>query len=500
MGKRCKPYPFACVLLAVLQCRSARCDCSAILEEGTQHTGNSFLSGCIDTSRSVLETSGDDGLSMPLQISEDIGGCLLVSERLLPLAFSDSPSCQSCPEACGLSMFLAAAGTRPDDITICSQSLLMLVRSFSFFDGAALEWAQDLYEALPSIVESQRRNCAAMRARSLQAVRFPPAPDRAPVASAQATNARGGWTSLEQVAILVAATPSMVPVYQPFVNLWRCYALRHGLAFIYETDDTEVSRPHTRAPNWMRWFAARKHIAFYKAILVVDPDEFVVPECWNMSVPAILGAWADAAAGQRIPDVAMRDFGQPQTLNNGMVLIRRSPRGLFFLDLLLEKAAWMQTIEKDQGAFDETVLEVLGFEAAARGGEGYDSECAALVFPNAKGNHEVGRYALCWWRVSERLAGPFGSRKSSMIRFADPRLADVNHVVGARGLQERALVHHFAGRSKDWDGMLESFGMSRRSTADCRRVHQHVDSMALERACSPGGPATVECEPPIVVC
>ena len=57
-----------------------------------------------------------------------------------------------------------------------------------------------------------------------------------------------------------------------------------------------------------------------------------------------------------------------------VVLLRSSRRGHFFLDLLLEKvgqlrageslrkAGWMQTIEKDQGAFDETVLEVLGLE------------------------------------------------------------------------------------------------------------------------------------------
>ena len=31
------------------------------------------------------------------------------------------------------------------------------------------------------------------------------------------------------------------------------------------------------------------------------------------------------------------------------------------------QASWMQNIEKDQGAFDETVLEVLGLEAAGYG-------------------------------------------------------------------------------------------------------------------------------------
>ena len=96
-----------------------------------------------------------------------------------------------------------------------------------------------------------------------------------------------------------------------------------------------------------------------------------------MSIPAVLGAWSGScfefgemqipmkrcrggAFGS--PDVATRDFGKPQTLNNGVcpqslampllrlcflhvvlnpsevVMIRSSERGHFFLDLLLEKA------------------------------------------------------------------------------------------------------------------------------------------------------------------
>ncbi|CAE7511957.1 unnamed protein product [Symbiodinium microadriaticum] len=289
-----------------------------------------------------------------------------------------------------------------------------------------------------------------------------------------------------------------IHAYQPFLNLWRCYSLRHGFAFVLETDDTEVRPPHHRAPNWLRWFTAKKYLSYYKALLVVDPDQFVVPECWNVSIPAVLGAWAGGLYGS--PDVATRDFGRPQTLNNGVVLIRSSSRGHFFLDLLLEKAAWMQNIEKDQGAFDETVLEVLGMEATARGEEGYTSECAQYVWPNANGNHEIALYALCWWRTSERLAGPFGARRSMFFRFADPGLVDVNHVVGARGLSEPAVLHHFAGRSKDWDFMLDTFGMARRNTGNCRRVFDHVDGRATIKRCVAGGPPVKECEPPMLVC
>merc|ERR1712050_203978 len=109
----------------------------------------------------------------------------------------------------------------------------------------------------------------------------------------------------------------MLSVYQPFINMWRCYAQRHDLAFILETDDTDVALPHHRAPNWMRWFAARRWLPFYRAILVVDPDQIIVPECWNMSIPSILGNWGETQNNVQAPAVATRDFGKPQTLNNG---------------------------------------------------------------------------------------------------------------------------------------------------------------------------------------
>ena len=32
--------------------------------------------------------------------------------------------------------------------------------------------------------------------------------------------------------------------------------------------------------NWLRWLAARRHLDFYSHLLVVDPDQYVVPQCW----------------------------------------------------------------------------------------------------------------------------------------------------------------------------------------------------------------------------
>lgn len=484
-----------------------------MFDEVTTHTGISFLNGCSSaagvTANAVrMRTALPDFTDVP-----ELAGCTVVSERLLPEAFSNGPICAACREACALVMVLQATALGFENTEMCSQTLLPLIRAFMFLEELEqMHWMTDLYQILPEVVTSRRAACAVARQQEIASTPLPPGLDTfsaafstgVPLRASSVQNAQQGagptsQSSKKQVAVLLAATPSMLSTYQPFINLWRCYAIRHGLAFILETDDTEVQRPHQRAPNWLRWLAARRYIEFYAALLVVDPDQFVVPECWNMSIPAILGAWAGSPS-RPPPDIATRDFGRPQTLNNGVVLLRSSPRGIFFLDQLLEKGSWMQTIEKDQGAFDETILEILGLEAAARGEKGYDSECSQHVFPNARGNHEVALYALCWWRVSEMLAGPFGARKSTVVRFVDPRIVDVNHVVGARGLAETALLHHFAGRSKNWEGMLHTFGLERRNTGDCRKVFKHVDARAAVHACTPGGPPLVECEPPTLVC
>ena len=132
------------------------------------------------------------------------------------------------------------------------------------------------------------------------------------------------------------------------------------------------------------------------------------------------------------------------------------------------------------------------------------------------------------------------------MRFLDPRKYDVNHVVGARGLKatqnasswcleaisplirmsyqvfssksrcetaplggftwqaleakDPAMLYHFAGRSKEWQEMLELFGLPKEATADCRQVLSYVENRSRREVCVPGGPQVEVCEPPEVVC
>jgi len=483
-----RPMRFRTFSFVILTSQSFLCclACHEVIDAVSGSTGHSLLAECTGLAVVAAQAAGT-GAGLAEDIPE-LFTCIAKAERLIDPALAEADECTNCPEACALVLILAAATADFDSVFLCSQSLLLYMRSHIYFAKFEPHWLGELHENLPALVNARKGQCSGMRVQEL---------DRAALPSPAQSRSTKMATS-DQVAVLVAATPNKLEEYQPFINLWRCYALRHGLGFILETDDTEVTRPHYRAPNWMRWFAARKNIVFYKALLVVDPDQVIVPECWDISIPGLLGSWSSDT--DSLPDIGIRDFGRPQTLNNGMAFVRNSPRGIFFLDQLLEKAAWMQTIEKDQGAFDETILEVLNLEVQESGQEGYDSECVQYVFPNAHGHHEIALYAMCWWRICEQLAGPFGARTSKVVRFMDPRIVDVNHVVGARGLSDPALLYHFAGRGKDWQEMLGFFGLERRHTGNCSKVFEFVVLKRAEQECVPGGPVVTDCEPPEVVC
>ncbi|CAD7974923.1 unnamed protein product [Amoebophrya sp. A25] len=361
--------------------------------------------------------------------------------------------------------------------------------------------------------------------------------------------------------------------YQAILNLWRCYANYHQFEFVMPTDDYNL-KAHFRASNWFRWYMADQFLESYDWLILVDPDQYVVPECWS---PDRFSFLHDILA---LTDkhVVMRDIFPPQTLNNGFTMLRNSVQGRAFLNLLLDKISWIQTFQHDQGAFDETVLEVVGVveqafeqrqflesfvegaattsnalppspkmpatslveqgqEASAgktseQGGsevenyqpdqmedlnawyngndlrsftaDFYDSICMPWLFPDANGAHQIAAYSMCWWQNLKEFAGPSGNRSSKVVEFIDPRYVDMNHVVGWRRLESPALLYHFAGPGKNFEDILENFGLERHVTADCRRVYDFVERRMEEKTCVPGNNAVDDihsfCPPPLVVC
>ena len=107
---------------------------------------------------------------------------------------------------------------------------------------------------------------------------------------------------------------------------------------------------------------------------------------------------------------------------------------------------------------------------------------------------------MCWWQNLKAFAGPSGNRTSRIIEFINPKWADINHVVGWRELAEPALLYHYAGAGKDFNKILENFGLERHITADCRRVYDFVEKKMEEKVCVPGNSAVDDihrhCPPP----
>lgn len=429
--------------------------------------------------------------------------CVHAAAVMFGLATEDPEGCAGCREACALGLMISSTHSVAGDTAHCSALLAPFILAkvqLRHVTGKTTLNHTDLRDAM----DVRRLECAAVRRQELSRLSLP---------AAERPQRRLGGAP-PRIGLLLAVNHEMLPTYQPFINLWRCYALRHGFRFILETDDL-AARDYGRPWNWLRWLAAEKHLPFHDYLLVVDPDQIVVPECWNLSIASVV----DVASS---PDVVMRDVAPPQTLNNGVVFLRNSRRGRFFLRLLLRKSAWSGTIQHDQGAFDETVLEMLGLEAVseAPGGkldedwpsalrvdrthEGYDSHCLPFLFPSIERGVMVANYAMCWWSHAERLAGKAGQRRSQVIQFVDPRSVDINQVVGYRGMDVPALLYHFAGRTKDWNEILGRFGVPRRQTADCAKVFAHADGVAQQSTCVPGNRGVEDmfsyCEPPLAVC
>ena len=113
--------------------------------------------------------------------------------------------------------------------------------------------------------------------------------------------------------------------------------------------------------------------------------------------------------------VVIRDTFDQQTLNNGVTLVRNTPMGHKFLDMLLEKVAYYDMFEADQGSFDAAVIEMLAIEQQSiapnntnwfvyrQDGDllarGYDGECFEYLFSNIWRTHSVGMSAFCYQKV-----------------------------------------------------------------------------------------------------
>lgn len=74
-----------------------------------------------------------------------------------------------------------------------------------------------------------------------------------------------------RIAIVTAATPDRISMYQPATNSKQCYALRHGYDFIFDTNAATSSLN----PWWRKVMATKKYLPFYDWVFWMDADTLV---------------------------------------------------------------------------------------------------------------------------------------------------------------------------------------------------------------------------------
>ena len=278
--------------------------------------------------------------------------CLLASHNIIN---NPSPDLViHCPVVIAMGAIFATANSVSSDVTDCSFTIVSaLVHTRDWHQGRRLD-SPDLDEldlrylyTARDVVSQKRMRCASLRQQQLLQLKEQLPPPMSPVEK----YSRLGRPP--RIGILLAGNEEMLERYQPYINLWRCYALRHGFEFIIDTNVRHL-QDHYRALNWARWTSAQRNLKFYDWLVIVDPDMFVAPSCWSRSIMEVLD---DVLQGTSVDEVHLvtREVHDGQTMNNGVTIIRNSEIGHLFLQMHLEKMSYMQIFMFDQGSFDETV-------------------------------------------------------------------------------------------------------------------------------------------------
>lgn len=204
--------------------------------------------------------------------------------------------------------------------------------------------------------------------------------------------------------------------------------------------------------SWNRWFALRRHLDAYEWVLTVDPDQFPSQECFlGRSLSTVL---KDAGADDPSVMLVMRDFPRFHTLNSAGVFLRQGSGARLFLDLLFARMYWEGVADFDQSAFDQSILEFLDLWSAEQFANRKaipGSRCLIFQLAWLDGSNILERYLQCWHDRVDSLFGPFGEREyvdGAPLRLLDPRLVDINYVIGSRPQDDAPLIWHLAGKDK----------------------------------------------------
>jgi hypothetical protein len=203
--------------------------------------------------------------------------------------------------------------------------------------------------------------------------------------------------------------------------------------------------------------------------------------------------------------VVLRDVFPPQTLNDGFLALRSSDVSKWFIDQVYAKMRWgIPDSVYDQTAFYETVLELLEIEKRQYsayfhapsvvnfvamnewlGGSSaeivhkpsrqpYRADCFKYVLQPSYVPGKLAFFTHCFHAWLRDLTGRAGARDSDFFGFVDPRVVDVNQVIGV--VPEKALIYHHPGRGK-WERVAQGLGDALNNTcAALATKYNSVDS------------------------
>jgi len=292
----------------------------------------------------------------------------------------------------------------------------------------------------------------------------------------------GTSNSPSSLGILISMAGTLVQKYRPLIELWRCYASKHGYKFVLDTAthdvlDTEwlkrrsawtiqyshMNRSASKqnsAYYWLKWVSAAEHLALFDWLLVVDGDTLISPPCQHIRLLKLL----------KIGHVVVKDYCPQCAPNSGVAFIRNSAHGHLFLKLLLEKRTWWD-LSGDQDAFGLTLIEMLFLEHAHKS-KAVEQTFASLVangciryaLPRYDSTKVEASFAACWHAkkrtITKSILLSSGGANFSTVQFLDATKYDINNLNGIdrRKLQKDAddlvfkhslssgpLISHFAG-------------------------------------------------------
>ncbi|CAD7973614.1 unnamed protein product [Amoebophrya sp. A25] len=155
----------------------------------------------------------------------------------------------------------------------------------------------------------------------------------------------------------------------------------------------------------------------------------------NLHEENLLHDQHDASRPQKIPptaEIVVKDPSPEEDSNGGVFMIRHSMLGKLFVDLLNDKDNWPSELigggcYPEQLSMNEALLELVALEL----GKEYRSDCLRYVFGMPGDNAVFGcqwtTYMLCFRHHLDRMAGPFGERRTRRVFFLNPRVIDINY-------------------------------------------------------------------------